>query len=104
MVRVRTRRRFTRAVPDADSLGWMTYRIGEAYDAGHFATGDGHQIYWEASGNPTGKPAVVLHGGPGSGATPWWRRFFDPAIYRVILFDQRGCGRSLPNACDDLAA
>jgi len=46
----------------------------------------------------------VLHGGPGSGATPWWRQFFDPARYRFVLYDQRGCGRSVPNACDDLAA
>ncbi|RYP87125.1 prolyl aminopeptidase [Nocardioides guangzhouensis] len=67
-------------------------------------TGDGHEVYWEVCGNPVGKPAVVLHGGPGSGATAWWRQFFDPSRYRVVLFDQRGCGRSKPNACDDLAA
>jgi proline iminopeptidase len=67
-------------------------------------TGDGHQIFWEIHGNPAGKPAVVLHGGPGSGAASWWTQFFDPARYRVVLFDQRGCGRSLPNAADDLAA
>jgi proline iminopeptidase len=64
-------------------------------------TGDVHQIYWEVCGNPDGRPAVVLHGGPGSGATPWWRRFFDPDRYCVVLMDQRGCGRSLPNASDD---
>lgn len=68
------------------------------------ATGDGHQVYWEVCGNPDGKPAVVLHGGPGSGATPWWRQFFDPDHYRVVLLDQRGCGRSMPNACDDRQA
>jgi proline iminopeptidase len=67
-------------------------------------TGDGHEVYWEECGSPVGKPAVVLHGGPGSGATPWWRQFFDPDAYRVILVDQRGCGRSLPNACDDRRA
>lgn len=67
-------------------------------------TGDGHQVYWEVCGNPNGKPAVVLHGGPGSGATPWWRQFFDPELYRVVLLDQRGCGRSHPNACDDRRA
>lgn len=61
-------------------------------------TGEGHEVYWEECGNPEGKPAVVLHGGPGSGATPWWRQFFDPDAYRVILLDQRGCGRSHPNA------
>ena len=82
----------------------MTYPVGEPYESGLLPTGDGHQIYWEVCGSPGGKPAVVLHGGPGSGATPWWRQFFDPSRYRVVLFDQRGCGRSLPSACDDLAA
>jgi proline iminopeptidase len=76
----------------------------ERYDAGFWETGDGHQVYWETIGNPAGLPAVVLHGGPGSGATPYWRRFFDPDRYRVVLFDQRGCGRSRPHAGDDLAA
>ncbi|MFC4078654.1 alpha/beta fold hydrolase [Amycolatopsis samaneae] len=69
--------------------------------------GDGNQVYWEECGNPRGKPALVLHGGPGSGCTPASRRFFDPARYRVILFDQRGCGRSTPHASEpdvDLAA
>lgn len=60
--------------------------------------GDGNLVYWEACGNPHGKPAVVLHGGPGSGCSPGWRRLFDPAAYRVVLFDQRGCGRSTPHA------
>ena len=55
-----------------------------------------HQIYYEQCGNPDGLPVVVLHGGPGSGCTPAQRRFFDPAVYRIVLFDQRGCGRSLP--------
>ncbi len=58
----------------------------------------GHQIYLEQCGNPKGKPVVVLHGGPGGGCSPAMRRFFDPAIYRIILFDQRGCGRSKPHA------
>jgi proline iminopeptidase len=58
--------------------------------------GDGHEIYWEVQGDPAGKPAVVLHGGPGSGAGPWWGTLFDPGGYRVVLFDQRGCGRSRP--------
>jgi proline iminopeptidase len=62
------------------------------------AVGDGNLVYWEACGDPRGKPAVVLHGGPGSGCTPWHRRLFDPAAYRVVLFDQRGCGRSTPHA------
>jgi proline iminopeptidase len=62
--------------------------------------GDGNLVYWEACGNPRGKPAVVLHGGPGSGCTDWHRRLFDPNAYRVVLFDQRGCGRSAPNASE----
>jgi proline iminopeptidase len=82
----------------------MPYPITEPFQSGLHDTGDGHQVYWEECGNPEGKPAVVLHGGPGSGATPWWRQFFDPARYLVVLVDQRGCGRSLPNACDDRAA
>lgn len=60
--------------------------------------GDGHSIYVEQCGNPDGIPVVVLHGGPGGGCSPAMRRYFDPAIYRVILFDQRGCGRSKPHA------
>ena len=74
----------------------------EPYDDGHLDVGNGQRVYWEACGNPDGKPAVVLHGGPGSGCTPWWRRLFDPAAYRVVLFDQRGCGRSTP-LCDNPA-
>jgi proline iminopeptidase len=57
-----------------------------------------HEIYWEESGNPRGKPVVFLHGGPGGGTTPKMRQFFDPARYRIVLFDQRGCGRSRPHA------
>lgn len=72
----------------------------EPYQHGMLAVGDGNQIYWEVSGNPDGKPAVVLHGGPGGGAGPGWRRWFDPARYRVVLLDQRGCGRSTPHASD----
>jgi proline iminopeptidase len=70
----------------------------EPYKTGHLDTGDGHQIYWEMCGNPNGKPAVFLHGGPGSGCSPKHRRLFDPQKYRVLLFDQRGCGRSKPHA------
>lgn len=61
--------------------------------------GDGHQIYVEQCGNPEGRPVLVLHGGPGGGCSPFMRRFFDPHHYRVVLFDQRGCGRSRPSAC-----
>jgi len=60
--------------------------------------GDGHRVYWECCGNPDGKPALFLHGGPGSGCTPGQRRFFDPSAYRIVLFDQRGSGRSRPLA------
>jgi proline iminopeptidase len=60
--------------------------------------GDGHRIYVEQCGNPQGVPVVVLHGGPGGGCSPAMRRYFDPTVYRVILFDQRGCGRSRPHA------
>lgn len=82
----------------------MPHQIVEPYDSGMLETGDGHRVHWEVCGNPEGKPAVVLHGGPGSGATPWWRQFFDPERYCHVLLDQRGCGRSQPNACDDRAA
>jgi proline iminopeptidase len=60
--------------------------------------GDGHKIYVEQCGNPTGIPVLVLHGGPGGGCSPAMRRYFDPAVFRVVLFDQRGCGRSRPLA------
>jgi proline iminopeptidase len=72
----------------------------EPYEHGMLDVGDGNRVYWETCGNPGGKPAVVLHGGPGSGAGPYWRRLFDPAAYRVVLFDQRGCERSTPDAAD----
>ncbi len=62
--------------------------------------GDGNRIYWEVCGHPDGKPAVVLHGGPGSGCSTGVRRYFDPSAYRIVLFDQRGCGRSTPHASD----
>jgi proline iminopeptidase len=68
----------------------------EPYAAGTLAVDARHTLYWEQSGNPQGVPVVFLHGGPGAGATPTHRRFFDPASYRIIIFDQRGAGRSLP--------
>lgn len=73
----------------------------EAYASGFLDTGDGHQVYWERSGTPGAKPAVFLHGGPGGGISPKHRQLFDPALYDVLLFDQRGCGRSTPNASLD---
>lgn len=72
----------------------------EPYDHGMLDVGDGNRVYWETSGNPHGKPAVVLHGGPGSGTSPGLRRYFDPAAYRIVLLDQRGAGRSTPPASD----
>lgn len=72
------------------------YRPIEPYSKGHLDVGDGHQIYYEQCGNSAGKPVVVLHGGPGSGCGPKMRQFFDPQAYRIVLFDQRGCGRSTP--------
>jgi proline iminopeptidase len=72
----------------------------EPYESGMLEVGDGHSIYWEASGNPSGKPAVFLHGGPGGESGPNHRRLFDPEKYRIILLDQRGSGRSLPHASD----
>ena len=70
----------------------------EPHEHGMLEVGDGNLVYWETCGNPRGKPAVVLHGGPGSGCTEWHPRLFDPAVYRIVLFDQRGCGRSTPHA------
>jgi proline iminopeptidase len=88
---------FSRMVDlEADGL----YPPIEPYESGMLTVSDGIDISWEQAGNPDGKPAVVLHGGPGSGAAPWWRRLFDPEVYRVVLFDQRGCGRSTPHAGD----
>jgi proline iminopeptidase len=72
----------------------------EPYEHGTLDVGDGNLVYWESCGNPRGKPAVVLHGGPGSGCSPWFRQLFDPSAYRVVLFDQRNCGRSRPHASD----
>jgi proline iminopeptidase len=75
----------------------------EPYASGLLHVGDGHRVYWEVCGNPQGAPALVLHGGPGSGCGPGLRRYFDPSRYRVVLFDQRGCGRSLPSAGEAIA-
>ncbi|MFC4004364.1 prolyl aminopeptidase [Prauserella oleivorans] len=70
------------------------------HEHGMLDVGDGNRLYWEVSGNPDGKPAVVLHGGPGSGSAPLSRRHFDPAAYRIVMFDQRGAGRSTPHVSD----
>lgn len=70
----------------------------EPYERRMLDVGDGHSLYVEECGNPAGVPVVVLHGGPGGGSSPMMRRFFDPLHYRIVLFDQRGCGRSRPHA------
>ena len=70
----------------------------EPFDRRVIAVSDGHQLHVEQSGHPEGVPVIVLHGGPGGGCSPYMRRFFDPAHYRAVLFDQRGCGRSRPHA------
>lgn len=73
----------------------------EPYETGMLDVGDGHTVYWERIGTKGAKPAVFLHGGPGGATSPSQRRLFDPALYDVILFDQRGCGRSTPHAAID---
>jgi proline iminopeptidase len=70
----------------------------EPYNSGRLRVSPLHEIYYEECGNPRGKPAVFVHGGPGAGADPRSRRFFDPRRYRIVVFDQRGCGRSRPRA------
>ena len=70
----------------------------EPYATGMLDVGDGHSLYWELSGNPDGKPAVFLHGGPGGGSSPKHRRQFNPGKYKILVFDQRGCGKSTPFA------
>jgi len=74
------------------------YPVIEPYETGMLDVGDGHRVYYERCGTRGAKPAVFLHGGPGGGSSPDHRRQFDPALYDVLLFDQRGCGRSTPNA------
>lgn len=73
----------------------------EAFASGWMKTPDGHEIYFEESGNPQGKPVLVLHGGPGGATSPGMRRYFDPSAFRIIMFDQRGCGQSRPHASLD---
>ncbi len=80
----------------APALRTELYPEIEPFDAGMLALDGLHHMYWEVSGNPNGKPVVFLHGGPGAGASPAHRRFFDPRHYRIVIFDQRGAGRSTP--------
>ena len=78
----------------------VLYPATRPYAQGMLEVGDGNQVYWQTCGNPAGLPAVIVHGGPGSGCRPGHGRKFDPERYRVVLFDQRGCGRSRPLASD----
>jgi proline iminopeptidase len=86
--------------PDAEPYETGLLDTGET---GLLDTGDGNLVYWEACGNPDGVPALIVHGGPGSGCTAGHRRSFDPEKFRIILFDQRNCGRSRPHASDPAA-
>ena len=81
----------------------MPYPPIEPYETGMLGTGDGNSIYWETCGNPDGVPALIVHGGPGSGCSTGARKAFDPARFRIIAFDQRNCGRSTPHASDPAA-
>ncbi|NNM61352.1 MAG: prolyl aminopeptidase [Steroidobacteraceae bacterium] len=83
---------------DAPPARRTLYPAIEPYRRGHLRVSDIHEIYFEESGNPAGKPAVFLHGGPGAGSDARARQFFDPHHYRIVVFDQRGCGRSRPGA------
>jgi proline iminopeptidase len=86
-------------IPEGFSKPREMYPPIEPYETGFLEVGDGHKIYYEQSGNPKGKPAVFLHGGPGSGTNGKMRQFFDPTAYRIVLLDQRGAGKSEPFAC-----
>lgn len=84
---------------DENRMGYRTqYPPIEPFDTGYLAVGDGHEVYYEQSGNREGKPALFVHGGPGGGGDVNARRFFDPERYRIVVFDQRGSGRSRPPA------
>ncbi|EJU55155.1 prolyl aminopeptidase [Neisseria meningitidis] len=75
------------------------YEIKQPFHSGYLQVSEIHQIYWEESGNPDGVPVIFLHGGPGAGASPECRGFFNPDVFRIVIIDQRGCGRSRPYAC-----
>ena len=77
------------------------YPLKEPYDFGLLDVGNDHKIYWEKIGNKNGVPILVLHGGPGAGGNTSLRQFFNPKYYNIIIFDQRGCGRSMPSGSID---
>jgi proline iminopeptidase len=83
------------------SASHFLYPPVDPFDQRMLDVGDGHRIYVEQCGSPDGAPVLILHGGPGGGCSPAMRRYFDPSVYRMILFDQRGCGRSRPHASVD---
>ena len=74
------------------------YQRHDARRTGRLRVSPLHELYWEESGNPNGLPVIGIHGGPGGGSSPEMRRFFDPTVYRIILIDQRGCGKSTPHS------
>lgn len=77
----------------------MMYEIKQPFHSGYLQVSEIHQIYWEESGNPDGVPVIFLHGGSGAGVSPECRGFFNPDVFRIVIIDQRGCGRSHPYAC-----
>lgn len=95
------RRPFHNAAMSRDTKRRQLYPSIEPNHTGTLEVGAGHRLYYEESGNPSGKPVVVLHGGPGAGTSPAMRRFFNPSVYRIVLFDQRGSGKSTPHASLD---
>ena len=84
--------------PSQKRAGAYLYPPLDPWDQRMLEVGEGHSIYVEQCGNPEGAPVIVLHGGPCGGCSPSMRRYFDPNVWRIILFDQRGCGRSRPHA------
>nr|WP_067813769.1 prolyl aminopeptidase [Nocardia inohanensis] len=83
-----------------DSAGRQPFPESDPYASGLLDVGDGNRIYWETSGNPQGRAVLVVHGGPGGGGPRKARKTFDPKVFRIVLFDQRGCGESVPHASD----
>jgi proline iminopeptidase len=86
-------------IDELNSTRKKLYKYDEPFDSGMLKVSEIHTIFWEVSGNKQGKPVVVLHGGPGGGSAPFYRGFFDPEVYKIVLFDQRGSGKSTPHAC-----
>merc|ERR1712038_617320 len=93
-----SKRKMTTARLDGKKIDDVLYPTIEPYKTGMLRVSDLHTIYWECNGNPSGKPVVVLHGGPGGGSQADYRRYFDPAVYHIVQLDQRGCARSTPHA------